>query len=386
MKPKSFLFIVQGEGRGHLTQAISMYNILQRNNMELCCVAVGMHHGREIPAFFQSALNVPVVKIVSPGFIKDSNQKAINWPKTIFGNLLKTRLYFRSLNIIHKLIQYHQPDVIVNFYEPLSAIYCTLFRPSAKVISIAHQFVYLHPDFNFPEGNLIKTAVLKNYTRFLAFGSDRILALSIYPLAKSKNQKLAVIPPLIRPEILEVAPERRDFILAYIVNSGYMENIIRWHNENPGHVIHCFTDSVKVKTEMKGMWKYDDTLTFHSLQDALFIKHLASCCGLVTTAGFESVCEAMFLSKPVMMIPVERHYEQFCNAVDAQKSGAGIHSTEYNISRLINYLPFYHNDHADFQTWALQTERIIMQSIRNLYPSEYPITTPTADIPIMKIV
>lgn len=386
MKPKSFLFIVQGEGRGHLTQAISLYNILQHNDMEVCCVAVGLHHGREIPTFFQSAFNVPVVKMVSPGFIKDKHQKAINWPKTILGNLLKTRLYFRSLHIIHKLIQYHQPDVIVNFYEPLATVYSILFRPAAKIISIAHQFVYLHPDFNFPDGNVIKTAVLKNYTRFLALGSDRILALSIYPLAKSKNKKLAVIPPLIRPQILEVTPERRDFILAYIVNSGYMDNIIRWYNEHPGHVIHCFTDSAKVKTEMKGTWKYDDTLTFHSLQDSLFVQLLASCSGLVTTAGFESVCEAMFLSKPVLMIPVDRHYEQFCNAVDAQKAGAGLHATEYNISRLINYLPFYHNDNADFQTWVAQAERIIIQSIRNLYPSQYPITTSTADMPIMKIV
>ena len=151
-------------------------------------------------------------------------------------------------------------------------------------------------------------------------------------------------------------------------------------------MIHCFSDSEYVRKEKKGLWKYDETLTFHSLQDTLFIKLLASCSGVVTTAGFESVCEAMFLSKPVMMVPVERHYEQYCNAVDAQKSGAGIHSAEFNISRLINYLPFYHYDNFNFQSWAVQTERIIMQSIRELYPSEHPNTPLTGDIPLMKIV
>lgn len=39
---------------------------------------------------------------------------------------------------------------------------------------------------------------------------------------------------------------------------------------------------------------------------------MQGCSGYVTTAGFESVCEAMYLGKPVMMIPT--HVEQEINA------------------------------------------------------------------------
>ncbi len=41
-----FLFIVQGEGRGHLTQAITLEEILRRNGHEVVEVLVGKSYSR----------------------------------------------------------------------------------------------------------------------------------------------------------------------------------------------------------------------------------------------------------------------------------------------------------------------------------------------------
>lgn len=49
-----FLFIVQGEGRGHLTQAITLEDMLQRNGHEVVEVLVGKSSSRTLPGFFQS--------------------------------------------------------------------------------------------------------------------------------------------------------------------------------------------------------------------------------------------------------------------------------------------------------------------------------------------
>lgn len=49
-----FLFIVQGEGRGHLTQAITLEEILRRNGHEVVEVLVGKSSSRRLPGFFQS--------------------------------------------------------------------------------------------------------------------------------------------------------------------------------------------------------------------------------------------------------------------------------------------------------------------------------------------
>lgn len=44
-----FLFIVQGEGRGHLTQAITLEEMLLRNGHEVVEVLVGKSSSRTLP-------------------------------------------------------------------------------------------------------------------------------------------------------------------------------------------------------------------------------------------------------------------------------------------------------------------------------------------------
>ena len=47
-----YLFIIQGEGRGHLTQAISLSSILRKNGHEVVGALVGKTKDRVIPKFF----------------------------------------------------------------------------------------------------------------------------------------------------------------------------------------------------------------------------------------------------------------------------------------------------------------------------------------------
>lgn len=79
----------------------------------------------------------------------------------------------------------------------------------------------------------------------------------------------------------------------------------------------------------------DDTLSFHQLDDVKFLRYMAGCKAYATTAGFESVCEAMYLGKPLLMVPA--HIEQDCNAYDAFRSGAGVISEEFDLERLLDF-------------------------------------------------
>ena len=53
-----------------------------------------------------------------------------------------------------------------------------------------------------------------------------------------------------------------------------------------------------------------------------FMESLASCHAYVGSAGFESICEAFYLGKPVLAIPTEGQFEQTLNAWDAERAGA----------------------------------------------------------------
>jgi len=74
------------------------------------------------------------------------------------------------------------------------------------------------------------------------------------------------------------------------------------------------------------------------VDDKLFLEKMATCKGLLSTAGFESVCEAMYLGKQVLMVPVKGQYEQACNAIDAQLSGAGLIGEKFDFKKLDAYL------------------------------------------------
>jgi len=96
--------------------------------------------------------------------------------------------------------------------------------------------------------------------------------------------------------------------------------------------LHCFWD----RPGAAEVERYDETLAFHALDGEKFLSMMKRCRGLATTAGFESVAEAMYLGTPALMVPVEGHYEQHCNARDGVRAGAGVVAASFDegLSRL----------------------------------------------------
>ena len=82
-------------------------------------------------------------------------------------------------------------------------------------------------------------------------------------MQKAHYANITICPPLLRKEIMEQEIFAGRHLLVYLVNAGYMSNIIRWHEQHPEYEVHCFTDSSTVK----GKWQYRDNLYFHSLDD-----------------------------------------------------------------------------------------------------------------------
>ncbi len=62
-------------------------------------------------------------------------------------------------------------------------------------------------------------------------------------------------------------------------------------------------------------------LNWKPISNAAFANILLHCKGLITGAGFENPAEALFLDKPMMVIPIKGQYEQYCNAAALEAFG-----------------------------------------------------------------
>jgi uncharacterized protein (TIGR00661 family) len=348
------LFIIQGEGRGHLTQAISLREKLLREGHRIVGVLVGKSPARRLPDFFYRKIGAGVHTFDSPNFLPTAKNKQANLLSSISYNVLRLHKYARSIRYIDRMIRETEAEVVVNFYELLSGLTYAFCRPGAKMVCIAHQYIFLHPDFRFPELNPCLLMLLKFFTRLTAIGADKKLALSFRSMREITKDRLVVVPPLLREEVLRLQPESGDYLLGYMINSGFGEEVIRWHRSHPGVRIRLFRDNERADERTV----VNERLSFHQLNDDCFLRAMAGAKAYATTAGFESVCEAMYLGKPALMVPA--HIEQACNAYDASKAGAGIVASGFDLDRLLELSETYRpNPH--FKRWVDRADRIILR-------------------------
>ena len=360
----SILFTIQGEGRGHLTQAIALADILRRKGHQVVGALVGKSHSRELPRFFYEKIKAPVTIYETPSLIYNKAKKQIDKTKTIFHNMnIKKLMYYGDgMSLINNHIKECKPDILVNFYEMLPGFAQLRFGIDTPYVNIGHQYLLKHPDYEHGKGESHNHTLLRLHATASSIGATKTLALSFYPMKSFPREHLTVVPPLLRKEVLELKPTTGDYILGYMLNQGYEQEIRAWHKKHPDVKLHFFWD----KKDAPETLVVDKTLTLHRINDGLFLQYMAGCKGYITTAGFESVCEAMYLNKPVMMIPA--HIEQEINAADAASIGGGITSENFDLSRLLAYIDEKptHPENSSFQQWVDSAEKVFMNQFKSV--------------------
>jgi len=351
-----FLFVVQGEGRGHITQAMTLNDMLTKNGHEVVAVLVGKSNFRELPEFFTRKFGPKVQRFDSPNFLPASKNKKTNIWISIAYNLFKAGFYVKSIFFIHTQIKKNKVDVVINFYDLMVGLTYLLSPPKIPCVCIAHQYIFLHPEYRFPDTNKIELCMLKFFTRLTCVRAQKLLALSTKKMENIPERRIFVVPPLLREAVLKAQVSDGNYLHGYMLNDTYADRIIRFQQEHPGVFLRFFWDRKGVDEETV----INDYLSFHRLNDKLFIEYMAGCKAYATTAGFESVCEAMYMGKPVLVVPT--HIEQACNAFETSQLGAGIVADDFDLEKLLEYIPHYQKK-PDFKGWVQQAEEYILDAL-----------------------
>jgi len=137
------------------------------------------------------------------------------------------------------------------------------------------------------------------------------------------HSRVTFVQPIIRDEILQAKTSNDEHILVYQSTKTNKKLIPALHSCRDQVFIFYGHDEEGV----------DRNIHFKRFCTDDFITDLASAKSVITNGGFTLISEAIFLHKPLLCIPIERHYEQSLNAEMVAKLGYGMLTSD--ISALI---------------------------------------------------
>jgi uncharacterized protein (TIGR00661 family) len=357
-----FIFTVQGEGRGHLTQAISMTQIAREAGHEVVGYAVGSFQGRKIPTFFTEFIgDIPLIQYESPS-INYGNGNSVQLGKTAMQAITRFKTYCKSAASLENFIHELQPDGIVNFYESITGLYFLRTRSNIPCMSVGHQYLLLNRHFKTISEKKFDQFLLNINTKFTAIGTKKFLGLSFREMPDDDEKNIYVVPPLLRQEVKKIVPVNGKSWLMYVTHYKLADQIISWAENNKEIMLDCFWDHPKKKE----VFSPSENLTFHPIDAEKYLAKMSNCAGLISTAGFESVAEAMYLKKPVMMVPVPNHIEQLINAYDGEISGAGIAAKSFDLEIFKDYLTQNRLANNEYEVWIQKTNLKISEQLDGL--------------------
>lgn len=355
---------IQGEGKGHFSQAMEAKELLEKKGFQINGIYLGKSLMRKTPSYFRKIAGQKLKSYLSPNFIRTPDKKGIQIFLSIFINLVLSPVYlFESIRIAI-LIRKNKPAFVLNFYEPIAALSMKHWNRRIPQAIISHHFYLSHPDFIHPHGMEKSYFWLQMMNRFMKRRADMVFALSFRK--GDDYKKIKLIPPLVTRELKEGlssenSEEQKNRVttdessskagadLCYFLNKGFIKDAISFYSEHPELKADVFCD-------LESYPGLPDNVNLHLPSREYFLEKLQKCQRLIATAGFDLVAEAFYLGKPVFLLPAKNHYEQYCNALDAARTGLAFQLEHFSDLKEIEFTP---RSNKSYREWLKQGELLL---------------------------
>jgi uncharacterized protein (TIGR00661 family) len=325
--------------------------MLEANGHEIVIGLVGTVNPSKIPVLLREKANFKIELFQSPSLVFNKKTNALSVRKTVLEAIPNLIEYKKSISLIKNAMAYYEPDVIINFYDFLGGVYLAFHKPKAKVVCIGHQYLMVNDNFNHPTGHWVDRQMVNFNTWVTGLGSHKKLALSFSPFKNHKN--IISVPPLLRNELKTYTIENKSFILVYLTQAELVTEVLLQALKHPETIFEIFID--------KEISQIPNNVRINPISSSVFLQKMALCKGIISTAGFEAICEAMYLGKPALMVPIKNHYEQHCNAIDAQRAGAGLFAQKIDVGLFLKYIETYQP--ANQQKWIDTAETTFLKEL-----------------------
>jgi len=222
-----------------MSQSMALSEYLEEKGHTIERVFTGCRDPKFIPGYFYDFFRGKVEPFHSPYFLQTPNKKGIYIGRTLLINLMRSLNYLGEVHRLRQSINRLSPEVAFNFYDVVGSFSLKKVNPSIKRIGIGHHF-YLHLDrYQCNRGPLWHRWLLSKHTSLVMQSCDRVLALSHKEY--ERDSAIEVVPPLVRKIFREITYKPGHRYLVYLLNEGYLVDLIRLANEDPGFEADVFT-------------------------------------------------------------------------------------------------------------------------------------------------
>ena len=158
--------------------------------------------------------------------------------------------------------------------------------------------------------------------------ADRYLITTFFrpPLRKKRT---ALVPSILRPEILGARPEPGEHLLVY----GRIGEESTAALRASGLTCRVYGARVGLAADDE-----DGNLLYRPFANDVFVEDLRTCRGVVASAGYSLMSEVVYLRKPMLALPLAGQFEQEMNARYLEQLGYGTTATSLDERSLTRFL------------------------------------------------
>lgn len=313
---------VSGEGSGHSSRAREMARYLESQGHDLWLVSYdrGYRNLKEDFRVFETE-----------GLTIASADNKVSIVRTFTENVRRLPEGHRRLQQLRaELFKQFQPHCVITDFEPMTAYLANHYDLPLITIDNQHRMRYM--EFDCPPGMEGDRLVTKTVIRAMVPRPDISLVIT-FMFGPTTNDRTLLFPPILRQAVLDASPSHGDHYLVY-VTSGYeslLEQLSRFERET--FLVYGYDRS-----------DTDGPLQYRPFSRDQFLADLAAARGVIATAGFTLISEALYLRKPYCAFPMEGQFEQQLNATMLAQLGYGKNVQELvpeSISDFFYRLPDY---------------------------------------------
>lgn len=298
-----------GEGLGHASRSRILIHYLLKQNHEIKIVAGGKTY------HYLSKEFSGVEKIESARFFYKENRVRLLY--SILWMTYRTVAYsLKSFRNVRRIIKKFQPDVVITDADPIS--HYAGFFSGIKRISVDNPQAVVFRKYKIKFGEFWSWFSLIVALRLSLFGADKYLIYDFFD-EQIDDDCVVFIKPLIQEGIIHQKPVYGTHIFVYqtTITTEYISEVLKKFNET--FILYGFNKEFR-----------DGNLIFKRFNEDEFYHDIASAKAVVTNGGFTVLSEALYLKKPVFVLPLKQQFEQILNGRFIERLGVGVSSKEFN--------------------------------------------------------